>query len=231
MSIGPDQIRNRQFKLALFDLDGTLVDSAPDLTAAVNFSLQANGYSAVSEAQVRQWIGNGAAVLVDRALAFSRRCSVADIDTSSATQAYQHFLDYYQQHTVVNTLLYPGARTLLAHWAEAETPVSMGIVTNKPSQFTRPVCVQLKIDHYFDLMYSGNTFPVRKPDPAPLLKACEATGAEVNETIMIGDSVNDLIAARRAGMTAVCVSYGYNHGENIAESNPDMLIDSLLELM
>jgi phosphoglycolate phosphatase len=225
------QIRDKQFQLALFDLDGTLIDSAPDLAAAVDYALTTIGLPAAGTAMVRSWVGNGAPVLIKRALAFVSNCSVEDLASEASILAYQHFLDYYRQHVVVNTKLYPGATELLQYWATAYPDLRMGIVTNKPGQFTGPICEQLNIAHFFEIMYSGDTFPVRKPDPTPLLNACAALGAAVEKTIMIGDSSNDLNAARAAGMTAVCVSYGYNHGGNIADHYPDVLVDSLLELM
>lgn len=224
------QIKKRQFKLALFDLDGTLIDSAPDLAAAVDHSLTAMGLPTAGIDKVRSWVGNGAPVLINRALAYAQQCQPEEIAAQTSKQAYRYFLNYYRANLVVDTRLYQGVKPLLQHWAQAPA-LGMGIVTNKPGEFTAPICKQLDIDRFFDLMYSGDTFPVRKPNPLPLQKACETMGTTVEQTIMIGDSNNDLIAARQAGMTAVCVTYGYNHGGNIADLEPDVLVDSFQELM
>jgi len=226
-----EQIRSQGFKLALFDLDGTLIDSAPDLAAAVDYALQKMGMPAAGLARVRTWVGSGAPKLIDRALNFAHASTGVEIPGEAIAEAYQHFLDYYDRHVVVNTQLYPGAATLLEHWTTANPLIRLGLVTNKPDQFTRPICDHLNISQYFDLFYSGDSFPVRKPDPLPLLKACDAMAIDPGHSIMIGDSSNDLIAARRAGITAVYVSYGYSQGGETANGEADVMVDSLSELM
>ena len=234
-----EHIRRKAFQLALFDLDGTLIDSAPDLAAAVDHCLHTMGLPVAGETKVRSWVGNGAPVLIKRALTYGVDCwdkhnrhpsGKPELTDEFVAKAYRHFLDFYQQNNVANTRLYPGAVELLEHWAK-QPGIQMGLVTNKPEQFTLPICQQLSIAQYFKVIYSGDTFAARKPDPLPLLKACETLRVAVAETIMVGDSRNDLLAAKNADITGVCVSYGYNHGGPIAAEKPDVLVDSLTELM
>ncbi|OZG70930.1 phosphoglycolate phosphatase [Hahella sp. CCB-MM4] len=225
-----NRIRERRFRLALFDLDGTLVDSVPDLADAIDYSLAGLGYSPAGEGLVRLWVGNGAPMLVKRALAHTLSLTSTEAVPEEVYQeAYQRFLDHYQQHFANRTVLYSGTLDLLRHWHEQG--ITIGLITNKPGQFTGPLCQELGISRYFSVMLSGDTLPVKKPDPMPLLHACRELGIPTSETIMIGDSVHDLNAARAADISAVCVSYGYNHGADICESGPDLLVDSLAELL
>ncbi len=224
------RLRTSDFKLALFDLDGTLVDSVPDLADAVDFSMQRLDLPPPGQDNVRLWVGNGTPMLVRRALAFT--LNLADTDAVPETlleQALEYFNRHYQQHHANRTTLYTGARELLQHWFNQG--INLALVTNKPAQFTQPLCETLDIARYFALMISGDTLRVRKPDPGQLVHACEALGIHQQDTVMIGDSVHDLHAARAASISAVCVSYGYNHGGNICEAGPDLLVDSLSELL
>ncbi len=226
-----ERIKARKFQLAIFDLDGTLIDSVPDLAKSIDFALEHHELPAAGEALVRDWVGNGAPMLVTRALAWATGCTPDELDDQFTQEVYQQFLTYYDQHKVVGTTVYPGVIPLLEHWYDTHGQRQLAIVTNKPSRFTRAICQALSMDHYFKLMYSGDTFSVRKPDPAPLLNACQALQVSPQDAIMVGDSMNDVRAARNAKIPAVCVSYGYNHGEDISAGNPDLLVDSLLELM
>jgi phosphoglycolate phosphatase len=213
-------------KALLFDLDGTLIDSAPDLAAAINLMLIELGYSAVTEAKVRPWVGNGARKLVERALRQTLQKNPEEdfIDTSLAM-----FFHHYQRVLCDNSCLYPGVKEALHYWQSQN--ILMACVTNKPARFTAPLLSHFALDKFMPVAISGDSLPVRKPDPAPLLKACELLGVAVNEVIMIGDSRNDVDAARNAGMPVICVSYGYNHGEPIQNAQPDWLVDSFTDLL
>ncbi|WP_431686974.1 phosphoglycolate phosphatase [Hahella sp. NBU794] len=216
-------------QLALFDLDGTLIDSAPDLADAVDYMLEQSGFRAAGEALVREWVGNGAPMLIKRALAYAMELenpqNVADSQFQAAATI---FYDRYDEYCCVRTRIYAGAEELLQHWRDQE--VTMGVVTNKPARFTQPILQALNLEQYFAISLSGDSLPVKKPDPTPLLHACEALQAQPQTTLMIGDSINDVQAARRAGMKIACVTYGYNHGEDIRDANPDWVMDSLIEL-
>lgn len=213
----------------MFDLDGTLVDSALDLTAAVDNMLQALGRAPAGEARVRQWVGNGAPVLVKRALTGELNPADEAIEAELFQAAFDVFLAAYSQSNGRYSRLYPGVEALLAHLRQAGVP--MAVVTNKPIAFTTPLLKALQIDHYFDQVLGGDSLPVKKPDPLPLLTVLEGFGCAPARGLMLGDSRNDVDAARAAGCPVICVSYGYNHGEPVQRCAPDRVVDSLAELI
>lgn len=216
-------------RCVLFDLDGTLVDSALDLTAAVDNMLQALGREPAGEARVRQWVGNGAPVLVMRALSGEMYPTENAVEPELFQAAFEVFLSAYTQSNGRYSKVYPGVEPLLAHLQQAGVP--QAVVTNKPMAFTLPLLKALKIDHYFNQVVGGDSLPVKKPDPLPLLTVLEAVGCPPEQALMVGDSRNDVQAARAAGCPVVCVSYGYNHGEPVAACAPDRVVGSLAELI
>ncbi len=216
-------------KRVMFDLDGTLVDSALDLTAAVDNMLQALGREPAGEAKVRQWVGNGAQVLVKRALTGELHPSEEALEPELFQAAYDVFLAAYAQSNGRYAKLYPGVEALLAHLHQASVP--MAVITNKPMAFTTPLLKAMQIDQYFDLVLGGDSLPAKKPDPLPLLTVCEASGCLPEQALMVGDSRHDVAAARAAGCPVVAVSYGYNHGEPIESCSPDRVVDSFEELI
>jgi len=213
----------------LFDLDGTLIDSVPDLAHAVDRMLRRVGQEPVGETAVRQWVGNGAQMLVRRALARHIDISGLSINDAVFDHAYQLFLQYYAEQTADRSELYPGVRDCLEQLRKQG--VKMAVVTNKPMQFTTPMLEGFGLSQYFDCVLGGDSLPVKKPDPQPLYHAMEALGSSPQTTLMVGDSVNDLRAARAAGCPVACVPYGYNHGENIADSGPDLMVEQLDKLL
>lgn len=213
----------------MFDLDGTLVDSALDLTAAVDNMLQAIGREPAGEELVRQWVGNGAQVLVKRALTGEMHPSDESLEPELFQAAFEVFLAAYTQSNGRYARLYPGVEELLIHLQQAGVP--MAVVTNKPMAFTTPLLKAMKIEQYFDQVLGGDSLPVKKPDPLPLLSVLEATGCAPEQALMLGDSRNDVDAARAAGCPVVCVSYGYNHGEPVENCSPDRVVDSFAELI
>ncbi|SIQ01634.1 phosphoglycolate phosphatase [Marinobacterium stanieri] len=213
----------------MFDLDGTLVDSALDLTAAVDNMLQAIGREPAGEERVRQWVGNGAQVLVKRALTGEMHPTEESLEPELFQAAFEVFLAAYTQSNGRYARLYPGVEELLIHLQQAGVP--MAVVTNKPMAFTTPLLKAMKIEQYFDQVLGGDSLPVKKPDPLPLLSVLEATGCAPEQALMLGDSRNDVDAARAAGCPVVCVSYGYNHGEPVENCSPDRVVDSFAELM
>lgn len=213
----------------MFDLDGTLVDSALDLTAAVDNMLQALGREPAGEARVRQWVGNGAQTLVRRALSGELHASEEAVDAELFSAAYELFLAAYTQSNGRYSRLYPGVEPLLQHLQQAGVPLAL--VTNKPLAFTLPLLQALQIGHYFDQVLGGDSLVRKKPDPLPLLTVLAASDCAPAQALMIGDSRHDVAAARAAGCPVVCVSYGYNHGEPISASAPDRVVDSLAQLI
>lgn len=213
----------------LFDLDGTLVDSVPDIAVAVDAMLQDLGFAVAGEQQVRRWVGNGARVLVQRALAFSLGCEQAAVEDADLTRAHRYFLRHYQQSNGRHSVLYPGVSEALQAWHQRGLP--MAIVTNKPIQFVPHLLNSLGIGDCFKVLLGGECVSDKKPHPMMLLSACEQLRVAPERCVMIGDSHNDVQAARAAGMPVVAVSYGYNHGRSVACEEPDLLVADLRELM
>lgn len=208
-------------QLVMFDLDGTLVDSVPDLAAAVDQVLALRGRPTAGIERVREWVGNGALVLVRRALAGS--IDHAEVDDAEAQAALADFLHAYAGGHAATTV-YPGVPKLL-DWLRARD-VALAVITNKPERFVAPLLEEKGLGH-FDWIIGGDTLPLKKPDPAGLLQVMASAGATAQRSLFIGDSRNDVLAARAAGVPVVAVSYGYNHGRPVAMENPDLLVDSL----
>ncbi|MGE5154401.1 MAG: phosphoglycolate phosphatase [Bdellovibrio bacteriovorus] len=211
--------------MILIDLDGTLVDSVPDLAYCVDELMVRLGRPPHGEAAVRNWVGNGVERLVRRALTGTLDGEPSDADFD---RAYPIFLELYAENTSKRSLLYPGVREGLDYLLTCGYP--LGCVTNKAAQFTLPLLKDLGVLDAFALVVSGDTLPQKKPHPAPLLHAAAYFGVEPARALMIGDSVSDVKAARAAGFSIICMSYGYNHGEDIRTAEPDAVIDSMAEL-
>lgn len=219
----PRDLADRE--LILIDLDGTLVDSVPDLADAVDEMLRRLSMPARGEARVREWIGNGAERLVRRALIDRKD---GEPDEQLFRRAYPLFNEAYAAGVCRRTVPYPGVREGLEQLREDGH--RMGCVTNKPARFTEPLLETLGLRGFFEIVLGGDALPVRKPDPGPLLHAARTLGVPPERGLMVGDSISDVKAARAAGFAVVCVPYGYNHGEDIREADPDAVIDSLDEL-
>ena len=215
----------REPQMILIDVDGTLVDSVPDLAFCVDQMMLALGRAPHGEAKVRDWVGNGVERLCRRALVGQLEGEPSDEDFA---RAYPLFLDLYAQNTSKRSCLYPGVREGLDYLKSRG--YRLGCVTNKASQFTIPLLKDLGIYDEFGILVCGDTLPVKKPDPQPLLHAAEHFGVAAEASLMLGDSQSDVKAARTAGFQIVCMSYGYNHGEDIRDYRPDAVIDSMNEL-
>jgi phosphoglycolate phosphatase len=212
-------------ELVLLDLDGTLVDSAPDLAYSINAMLEQLGLPLREEAEVRQWIGSGAERLVKRALIGALH---GEPEPALFHQAFELFSEFYIDNTCHHSQLFPGVREGLDYLRD--TGRKIGCVTNKRGRFTDPLLKALGIFEDFHIVVSGDTLLVKKPDPLPLLHAAQTLGVEARYSLMVGDSINDVQAARAAGFGVLCVRYGYNNGENIEDAGPDVVVDSLAEL-
>ncbi|MGH1429945.1 MAG: phosphoglycolate phosphatase [Neptuniibacter sp.] len=218
---------NKKPKLVLFDLDGTLVDSVPDLANAIDRMLLELGKETAGIERVRSWVGNGAAVLVQRALAGSMETQISNSDEFD--NAYALFLKFYGENTADQSRLYEGVVECLVSLQNQQ--IKMGLVTNKPIIFTRTMLAGFNLAEYFDVVIGGDSLPQKKPSPEPLLEAMASCSASPSETLMVGDSKSDVGAARAAGCPVICVPYGYNHGEDIAKYEPDLIVQSLAELV
>jgi phosphoglycolate phosphatase len=211
--------------MILIDVDGTMVDSVPDLAYCVDELMKALDRPARGEAQVRNWVGNGVERLVRRALVGQLDGEPPEEDFA---RAYPIFVELYAVNTSRRSRLYPGVREGI-DWLKSRG-YRLGCVTNKAARFTLPLLTDLGVRDDFELVVSGDTLPVKKPSPAPLLHAVRHFGVAAGESLMVGDSVSDVRAARAAGFQIVCVSYGYNHGVDVRTAHPDAVIDSLVEL-
>ena len=213
-------------KLIMFDLDGTLVDSVPDLAVAVDKMLVTLGREPVGLGAVRNWIGNGAPVLVRRALANDLDHSA--VDDELAERALAIFMEAYaDKHEF--TVVYPGVRETLK-WLQKKG-VEMALITNKPERFVAPLLDEMKLGRFFRLIVGGDTLPQQKPDPAALFFVMKMANVPASQSLFVGDSSSDVRAAKAAGVACVALSYGYNHGRPIAEESPALVIDDLRRLI
>ena len=213
-------------RLVMFDLDGTLMDSVPDLAAAVDKMLMLLGREPAGIARVRDWVGNGSKVLVRRALAGKlQHDGVAD---ELADEALALFMQAYSGGHELTTV-YPGVRECL-DWLR-ERDVKLSIITNKPAQFIEPLLEEKGLAGYFQWLVGGDTLPQQKPDPAALLWVMSQAGVAPDASLFVGDSRNDVRAAKAAAVPCVALTYGYNHGEPIANEAPTLVLDDLRELV
>ncbi|WP_173912243.1 HAD-IA family hydrolase [Acinetobacter sp. Marseille-Q1618] len=214
-----------QRELILFDLDGTLVDSAFDLYRAMNLSLERLGLPLVTEAQVRIWIGKGTALFCESTLRYLK----GKVDPDLQQQLLATFLEIYNADPCVDTQPFHGVLEFL-QWG-IQNNKKLICVTNKPEQPARKILEILKMDHYFVDVIGGDRFDQRKPDPIQLNYCIAHYQSSAEKTLMIGDSSNDVEAARRAQVDCVVLSYGYNHGEDIQLCQPQQVIDDVMELL
>lgn len=205
-------------RLIVFDLDGTLVDSKVDLASSVNHALASFGFPTLAPATVYSFVGNGATALIRRSLPPARE-EVLDAVLAA-------FLDHYGRHLLDTTLPYPGVREALARWAGS---YEMAVLTNKPIAMTRSLLQGLSLDGYFADVRGGDSFGNKKPHPEGLLHLMGIRGARPAETLMVGDSVNDVMAGRAAGALTCGVTYGLG-AEGFSREAPDFTVDRFPEL-
>ncbi|CAM3573551.1 phosphoglycolate phosphatase [Halomonas lysinitropha] len=221
-------------RLVTFDLDGTLVDSVPDLALAVDAALAELGLPAAGEENVRDWVGNGSLVLMERALrsaikAYGEVSPKEVPDGALLERAHVAFLDHYGRDPGAHTRLYPGVREALD--ALRNRGLILALVTNKPYAFIAPLLEGLGLAEYFALCLGGDSLPEKKPDPAPLRHVAAHFDVSAASCLMVGDSRHDIEAGRAAGFRTLAVPYGYNHGEPVHDSAPDGVVESLAELV
>lgn len=212
-------------RLVLFDLDGTLVDSVPDLAYSIDSMLERLGRPPQGVEKVKLWVGKGAERLVKRALSAGLE---EDPDEALFQQAFGIFSDIYAANTCRESRLYPGVSEGVGYLLESG--YVLGCISNKRQRFTGPLLEALDLFASFSVVVSGDSLTEKKPSPKPLLYAAQRVGVRPADALMVGDSVNDVQAARAAGMPVIGVRYGYNHGEDITLARPDYVLDSLAEL-
>jgi phosphoglycolate phosphatase len=207
-------------QLIIFDLDGTLVDSKLDLANSVNATRERFGLERIDNGIVSSYVGNGAPVLIRRALG-------PDAPEERVQDALEYFLDYYRQHMLDHTRLYPGVRESLDRLKAAG--VRMSVLTNKPVRFSRDILSGLGVAGHFFQVYGGNSFEQKKPDPVGVHALMAEAGADKKNTLMVGDSAVDVVTARNAGVAVCGVTYGFQP-ETLDEQPPDFKVDRMEQL-
>ncbi|WP_375057284.1 phosphoglycolate phosphatase [Zobellella sp. DQSA1] len=213
------------FDLIQFDLDGTLIDSVPQLQLAVNHMLAQLGHAPAAELAVRHWVGNGADMLVRRALTAALG---AEPDAGAQQAARAAFDAAYDRVADQGLVFYPGVLDTLAALRRAGK--RLAIVTNKPYRFVPAILAASGLSEQFELVLGGDSLPEKKPSPMPLLHVCRTLDMDPARTLMVGDSENDVLAAKAAGMAVVGLTYGYNYGRDIADSGPNWVLSDFAAL-
>ncbi|HEY9017288.1 phosphoglycolate phosphatase [Thiomicrospira sp.] len=209
----------------LLDLDGTLIDSVPDLAYCVDEMMKQLDMPVRGENAVRDWVGNGVERLVRRALI---NAVDGEPDEALFEKAYPVFLDLYKDNTSKRSCVYAGVKEGI-EWMLANG-YRLSCVTNKAEAFTIPLLKDKGLFDYFEFVVSGDTCEQKKPHPMPLLHAAKLMNVSPENALMLGDSKSDVKAARAAGFHIFCMTYGYNHGEDIRDYEPDVVMDSMTEL-
>ncbi len=212
-------------KVVIIDLDGTLIDTAPDLAAAANAMLEELGMPTYDAGRVATWIGNGIGRLTKRVL-------TGELDGEPAADLYERAYALLCRHygAAVSVHSRPYAGVVEGLERLRSIGFKLACLTNKAEAFTAPLLKDLGLARYFKLVVSGDTLPKSKPDPLPLLHICNYFGTPPEEAVLVGDSVNDTEAARAAGMPVICVTYGYSRGIDVRQLKPAAVIDNLAEL-
>lgn len=208
------------FDLIIFDLDGTLVDSKLDLALAVNATRRHYGLPPLDIEQVSSYVGNGAPVLIRRAMG-------PEFNEQEIQQALEYFLNHYREHMLDHTRLYPTVAESLDRLKKEGLLLS--VLTNKPVRFSSDILAGLGVADYFFRIYGGNSFEQKKPDPAGVNAILQEAGVSGERALLVGDSAVDILTARNAGIAACGVTYGFQP-ESLAEYPPDFMVNSMAEL-
>lgn len=222
-----ERVNNKQ--LLIFDFDGTLIDSVPDLADATNDMLTQLGKTNFPLDTIKEWVGNGSRLLIERALVGKTQVGADEVSKEEADHAEQVFFAAYSSISRSKTLAYPDVDKGLHQLKEAG--FTLALVTNKPIRFVPKILEGLGWTPLFSEVLGGDSLPVKKPDPAPLLQVCKTLKFEPAQAFMIGDSINDISAGKNAGIDTIGLSYGYNYGKDIRDSNPDHAFDNFADLL
>lgn len=215
-------------QLLIFDFDGTLIDSVPDLANAINTMLEQLGKAHYPLASIQEWVGNGARKLVERALSgqveIDTELTLAEIEAAEVL-----FFAAYAAPKISKTTAYPDVDNGLRQLKTVG--YTLALVTNKPIRFVPHILEYFGWTPLFDMVLGGDSLPVKKPDPAPLLHVCDTLNIAADQSFMIGDSINDILAGKNANMDTIGLSYGYNYGKNIADSHPNQTFHHFADLL
>lgn len=217
----PDVMRASQFDAVLFDLDGTLIDTAPDMVAVLLAMLEDRGLEPIPYEVARSFVSNGSAGLV--------RLGFPNVSNHEHEALRLEYLDRYEQSVCVHSRVFEGLEPLLQYFDERDLP--WGIVTNKPARMTEPLLAGLGLSDRVSCQISGDTIDERKPHPAPLLLACKQTGVAPDRSIYVGDASRDIEAGLAAGMCTVAAAYGYiTADDDVSRWNADIIVANVEEL-
>jgi len=221
---GADQLSARSLQAVLFDLDGTLLDTAADISLALNRALAEQRLTSLPEAQVRVLIGRGVPGLIERAVA---RLAAAGESADAGVLLERFHFHYERIHELdeIQTRVYPGVAAGLAELYALG--LGLAVVTNKPKKAAVDLLTRLDLSQWIDVAVGGDTGLYRKPHPQPLLTACEELEVLPAQALMVGDSLTDVLAARAAGLAVVCVPYGYNEGADPRALPCDAFVESV----
>ncbi len=218
------------YKLMMFDLDGTLVETAPEICDAVNDTFRHFGLGQVKQQQVNDWIGHGTRELIIQALAFLENVSADSLRGSDRLKdIFEQFDPFYKARCGTRSHLYPYVREVITQLKQRGT--KLAIVTNKEGRHTQTLVKYHQLDQVMDLVISGDTLPTKKPDPAGIEFCLNQFGVQANEALFIGDSSIDAATAKNAGVQVWLLPYGYNLGQPVADCHPDRLIDDFRALI
>lgn len=212
----------KHIKAVAFDLDGTLVDSIPDLSAAANAMREHLGMAPLSDMRIQEHVGDGVASLVHRAIT-DQRDSLAE--HAVWEQGYRFFIQYYREHLSDLTTVYPGVNDGLGLLRALKLPLV--VITNKSERLAVPLLEQLGLRDYFSLVIGGDTLAEKKPSALPLRHVAQVLELQTADIAMVGDSINDILSSRAAGSPAIAVSYGYADAANLCAN---LVVDSIAEL-
>jgi phosphoglycolate phosphatase len=207
------------FDFLIFDLDGTLINSQEDLTFSVNCVRKDYGFEELSVEQVRSYLGSGMNALVSKA--------VPDILGVSLQEVVEKFKFYYGQHLTDKTVLFEGVEEMLG----ALKSKKKAILSNKTEKFSCEIVKRLNIFDYFIKVWGGDSIDVKKPDPRTILELIKLTESDISKTVMIGDSANDFLVAKSAGVPSIAVLYGFSDKHQIKQYNPDFIVETARDIV
>lgn len=215
--------------LLLFDLDGTLAHTIEQLAIASKKVALAMGYFVPETKEIATYVGNGANLLLVRTLCHDINATLDSVSKDTLKLAREHFNKFYLDGIKDNYVIYPHVIEGLKHFKDLN--IKLAVITNKPEIFALPLLKDMGVYDLFDFVLGGEVLDKKKPDPAPLLYVLDKLGGKIENSLMVGDSINDIKAGQNCNMETVGFSYGYNQGHDIKECNPTYAFDSFLDLI
>ena len=215
---------NRSYLAYLFDLDGTLVDTVPDIDQALNHALATVDLAPVDIALTRHWIGHGSRTLIKQALEHHKK----DAAESNIDELIAPFLDYYKANIAVHSHIYPEVKEALS--TLQQRGIKLAVVTNKLTELSEPLLQHIGLYEFFDLVVCGDTASKPKPDPAPITLCLEHFALAPEHVLMVGDSETDVLAAQAASVDVACMRDGYNHGVDVTTLSADFILETFADL-